>query len=231
MARRPAARPPRRASARPSGPQGVRVHRGRRLHRAAGDRVRRRHRSPSPWTATSCRCAPTRARHGGDVAAGRLGAHARARPRRARRRASPTRRSRCSPRRLPGGRRRRSSSTASSSRCRCTSRSGHALELDRMLGCEAPTPGTSFVRPERPRRAALRLRRAERHRRRDAARRRSARSAGTTRASQGSATPLIVEGVPRGRAVLARDRGRRRPRALRRLRCAPTASRASRSCA
>ena len=48
---------------------------------------------------------------------------------------------------------------------------GHALELDRILLGEASYAGTSWVGARRPRLAALRLRAAARHRRRDAARR------------------------------------------------------------
>ena len=60
---------------------------------------------------------------------------------------------------------------------------GHALELDRMLLRRGVLRRHELGRARRPRLAALRLRAAERHRRRDAARRPRARSAGTTRAS------------------------------------------------
>ena len=80
---------------------------------------------------------------------------------------------------------------------------GHALELDRILLGEASYAGTSWVSPDdlarRPRRrgAALRLRAAHDHRRRDAARAAWAPSAGTTRASPRSRTTLIDAGALR----------------------------------
>ena len=76
----------------------------------------------------------------------RLGAGPRARPARQRRRGSPPRRRRLlTAPRVPGRRRPTSSSAASRWRCRSTSRSGHAVELDRILGWEAAFAGTSWL--------------------------------------------------------------------------------------
>ena len=72
---------------------------------------------------------------------------------------------------------------------------GHPTELDRVLGFEAAYAGTSFLQPERPRLASLRLRAHERHGRPDDAAAGSARSASTTRACRREPQPIVREGV------------------------------------
>ena len=185
---------PRRRVREPARAHGVRLDRGRGLH-AGAHRVRRRRSPRSPSTATSCRCAPTPAR----TAARRpapAGSTCSASTSPRTRRASPTRRSSCSPRRRARPAARRSSSTASSSRCRSTSRSATRSSSTACCSARPPTPARAGSTPPTSARCATaRSSCTSPPTRRCPAG--SAPSAGTTRASRRARRRSIEAGVLR----------------------------------
>ena len=176
--------------------QGVRHDRGRGLHPGASSSCGGGLTASRP-TAASCRCAPTRSPTAATSRAAGLGARARARPRGRTRRASPRRPSRCSRApvcpRAPG---------PSSSHGEQLALQVHESDRPRARARPHP-PRRGLLRrdelgqpaPGRTRRrgAALRLRAAHDHRRRDAARRpgdlRLGRRGRRRRAGRPSSTP------------------------------------------
>ena len=190
---------------------GVRLDRGRRVHagahecggRARRDRGRRR-RAADPLV-------PERPRR--PHRAGRLGARPRARPRRqraARRRRGGRAADRAA---VPDRAARRSSCTPSSSRCRSTSRSATRSSSTASCSARPPTRGRAGCSPRDLGVAALRLRAADDHRRRDAAGR--ARDVRLGRRGHGGAARRrsSTGGVLRARAERPRVGRRGRPRA------------------